>query len=189
VAVLPGDGRLLRCTLEGKAARVHDLAWPDTEPVRKVRLAVALSKPDALEAAVRMATEVGVSSFVVFPSARSVVRWQPGVEQEKLERLRRIVREAAEVAFRTVLPPVAWAARLEDVLCPEWWALSESEDAARTWPAIGAAPTLLLGPEGGWAPQEAALLAGRSLSLGPCVMRVATAAAVGSATMVNFPGP
>lgn len=189
LAVLPGDGRLFRCVLEGNVAKVGQVARPESEPARKVRLAVALSKPDALESAVRMATEIGVSSFVVFPAARSVVRWQPGKEQEKLDRLRRIVREAAEVAFRMILPTVEWAERLESVLEGEWWALSESEDAAPDWPEIGPTPTLLLGPEGGWAPHEAAILAERSLSLGPRVLRVATAAAVGSAAVLGAPGP
>lgn len=187
LALLPGDGRLLRCTLQGDDAELVATERPASEPARRVRLAVALSKPDALEAALRMATEVGAASYVLFPSARSVVRWSPQQVESKLERLRRIVREAAEVAYRTRLPEVSLASGLESVLEGEWWALSESESAPASWPPLGPAPTVLVGPEGGWSPEESQKLQGRELSLGPRVLRVPTAAAVGVAAVLSAP--
>lgn len=178
-ALLPGNGRLLRCELVGLQARLIETARPQTESRRRLTIALALSKPDALESAVRMGSEIGVAHFVLFPSARSVVNWNARQQVEKLERLRRIAREGSEVAFRMVVPTIVAMDSLGEVVNAgvEWWALSEQESAPIGVPTLGDAPTLLVGPEGGWAPHEVEVLAGRAFSLGPRVLRVATAVA------------
>lgn len=178
-ALLPGDGRLLRCSLDGLEARVLETAWPKTESPRRLTIALALCKPEAIESAVRMGTEIGVAGFVLFPSSRSVVRWTGGRQEEKVERLRRIAREASEVAYRTVVPDITTVESLQSVTdsVTAWWALSELEGAPVGLPDLGETATLIVGPEGGWAPHEAELLAERSFSLGPRVLRVATAVA------------
>lgn len=178
-ALLPGDGRLLRCELDGLEARVLKTTQPQTESMRRLTVALALSKPDALESAVRMGTEIGVARFVLFPSARSVVRWEPRQQADKLERMRRIAREASEVAYRMVVPEISALGSLEEAMVSHepWWALSEQESAPVGMPQLGDAPALLFGPEGGWAPHEVEQIAGRAISLGPRVMRVSTAVA------------
>jgi 16S rRNA (uracil1498-N3)-methyltransferase len=190
IAILPGDGRLLVCVLDGHDAAVQQTVYPETESHRQVTLCLALPKPEKLEEAIRMASEMGVQRFVVFPSERSVVRWDEGKRENRLKRLRIIAREAAEVSFRTHLPTVAFASNLKMVLdaYPDAFALSEAEGVPRPLrPQKSLA--LIIGPEGGWAPRERDLLAGREVTLGPRVLRVDTAAAAAAALALLGPEP
>lgn len=181
VALLPNDGRLFRCTLQGRGCVPLSIESPGTEtPVRLV-LALALSKPDALESSVRMATEIGTAAFVLFPSDRSVVKWTPDKLTAKVERLSKIAREAAEVSYRTRLPEFHTADSLASVLKtkPEALVLSESESDKRPLVAQDAGSLMLVvGPEGGWSPREAAAIGDRAVTLGSRVLRVDTAVAV-----------
>lgn len=189
VAVLPGDGRLVRCRLDGKAVVPLETLRPATEPTRRVVLALALPKPEKLEESVRMATEIGAAGFIVFPSERSVVRWAPDKLGAKIDRLARIAREAAEVAFRTRLPSIEAADSLAAVLArwPDAQVLSESEGLPRHLEPR-AETILVVGPEGGWAPRETALIGDRAVTLGPRVLRVDTAVAVAAALALVEPG-
>lgn len=178
IAVLPGDGSLLRCRLDGRRARVEGLEYPPTEPPRAVTLALGIPKPDKLEAAVRMGTELGAAAFVLFPAERTVVAWDERKRADRLRRLEAIAREAAEVAFRTRLPSMTHLGSLAEVLerFPEALVLSEREDVERPFSPGPGPCTLVVGPEGGWAPREVALIGDRAVTLGPRVLRVDTAA-------------
>lgn len=178
IAVLPNDGRLVRCRLQGRGADPVETLRPDTESPVDLTLALALPKPEKLEESVRMATELGVRKFVVFPSDRTVVKWDADKTANKLARLERIAREAAEVSFRTKLPLFEKRSSLVDVLkeWPEAIVMSESETAPRSR-LIGSSLVLVVGPEGGWSPKEVAAIGDRAISLGPRVFRVDTAVA------------
>jgi 16S rRNA (uracil1498-N3)-methyltransferase len=182
VGVLPGDGRLLRCRLDGRSAVVEQTHLPQTESETAVSLALGLPKPDKLEESVRMATELGVVEILVFPSARSVVRWDAEKVRGKVERLRKIAREACEVSFRTRLPSIRAVLGLSEALdAPSVAVLSEGEGLKTTlaeWLThAGPGPRLVIGPEGGWAPDEVAMIGERAVTLGPRVLRVDTAVA------------
>lgn len=180
VAVLPGDGRIVRCQLRGRSASPMETTVLDTEPKRPVTLVQALPKPEKLEEVVRMGSELGVARFVLFASERSVVRWDAAKRAARQRRLEAIAREACEVAFRARLPSFAWAVGLAEALTPGAIVLSEGETLSRTLrAALPAAPdpvALVVGPEGGWAPREVALIGDRAVTLGPRVLRVDTAA-------------
>jgi 16S rRNA (uracil1498-N3)-methyltransferase len=178
IAVLPDDGSLWVARVEGSAVRLESQHFPKTEASRQVVLALGLPRFEKLEESVRMGTELGAAGFVVFPAARSVVKWEPAKFEAKLERLRAIAREAAEVAFRTRLPFIRTAKGLGDVMQdPDALALSEYEHVARPVPRGAQGLTLVIGPEGGWSPSEIALIGDRALTLGPRVLRVDTAVA------------
>lgn len=185
IAVLPGDGRLLRCRIEGRAAHVVEVHRPATESARRVTLAQALPKGDKLDDVIRLATEMGVAGFVLFPSERSVVRWDAKKLDERLRRLAAIAREASEVSFRTRVPTFEASGSLAEVLAarPEAVVLSEAEGVGRHLleRIDGPDVTLVIGPEGGWAPREVAKIGDRATTLGPRVLRVDTAAAAACA--------
>ncbi len=177
VALLPGDGRLLRCVLDGRNACPIETHLPESEATRKVTVALGLPKPEKLEESVRMATELGVAGFVLFQAERSVVRWDPDKLANRIRRLETIAREAAEVAFRTMMPTFTVLMTLAQVLetYPEALVFNESESAEDKWPTMGGSVTIVIGPEGGWTPKENKIIGNRSVSLGARVLRVDTA--------------
>lgn len=188
IAILPGDGRLIRARLDGRQAAPFETSFPHTEPSLRLTLALALTKPDALEASVRMASEIGAQKFALFPSDRTVVRWEENKRGHKIGRLRKIAREAAEVSFRTILPTVEWLGSLREALESngEVLVLSESESTlARLQPPVGETLTLVIGPEGGWSPNETKLIGDRARTLGPRVLRAETAVAVSCGLVLN----
>ena len=181
ILVLPGDGRAFRCELRGDVAIALSQETIDTEARYHLTLAQAFPKADKLDEVVRMGTELGVARFLIFPSDRSIVRWDAGKLQDRLRRLRTIAREAAEVCFRTRLPEIMPLGSQAELLKlePDAIVLSEFEGISgclrERLPADRA--TLVIGPEGGWAPREVVLIGDRAVSLGPRVLRVDTAAA------------
>ncbi|MCX7799820.1 MAG: 16S rRNA (uracil(1498)-N(3))-methyltransferase [Fimbriimonadales bacterium] len=185
IAVLPGDGSLLRCRLEGRQAVPLAVEHPATEPLHHLTLAQALPKPDKLDAVIRMGTEVGVSEFVVFPAERSLARWEGQKVEDRLRRLRTIAREACEQCYRTRVPKVRWAPGLREVLelLPNAIVLSEVEGVSRPLPLDPLPEAIVIGPEGGWAPREVVWIADRAATLGPRVLRVDTAA-VAAASLI-----
>ena len=184
VAILPGDGRLVRCELDGIICRPLDTVWPQTESKLRLTVALGLPRPENLEESIRMATEIGAADFVVFLADRSVVRWDKELATKKFERLSHIVREAAEVSFRTVLPNIEWRDSLKKVLMdwPEAVVMSETEGIQEChFSESRVAETIVIGPEGGWSPREVEMIGARAVSLGPRVFRVDTAVAAACA--------
>lgn len=77
------------------------------EPRTKLTLYVALMRPERFEWALQKGTELGVSCFVPLICERSVISDADAVGERRLERWRRIVREAAEQSRRGKLPRLA----------------------------------------------------------------------------------
>jgi 16S rRNA (uracil1498-N3)-methyltransferase len=186
IAVLPNNGSLIRCELGSHTATPLQVYQPETEPKLLVTLAQALPKGDKLDEIVRACTEIGVSRFVLFPSDRTVVRWDEKKTRDRLHRLETIAREAAEVSFRTKLPIIELANDLADVLKKEPWAivLSEVEGLSEALRPKGEAMTIVVGPEGGWAGRELTLIGDRGVTLGPRVLRVDHAGAAAAAILL-----
>lgn len=178
VAILPGDGRLIRCRMEGRSVAPLEVYHPQTESSVRLTLALAYPKPDKLDESLRMATEMGVSEFILFPSRRSVVKWDEEKLKAKQRRWEAIIREAAEVSFRTHLPSLGFVKDLPSLLAafPHAQVLSEVEGVPKTF-AAAESPCLVVGPEGGWDPREVAEIGDRAITLGPRVLRVDTAVA------------
>ncbi|MFI5387031.1 MAG: RsmE family RNA methyltransferase [Fimbriimonadales bacterium] len=186
IAVLPNDGSLIRCELGPRCARPLEVVHPETEPALFLTLAQALPKGDKLDQIIRACTEIGVSRFVLFPSDRTIVRWDEKKTRDRLHRLGVIAREAAEVCFRTKLPIVEVAEGLAAVLTaePEAVVLSEAEGAGGALIAKAKAMTIVVGPEGGWAERELKLIGTRGVTLGPRVLRVDHAGAAAAAILL-----
>jgi 16S rRNA (uracil1498-N3)-methyltransferase len=178
VAILPNDGSIIRCEYLGKAVAPLERTLLQTESLTKVTLIQALPKMEKLETIVRMCTELGVSNFVLFPSDRTVVRWEPKKLKDRIHRLETIIKESAEVSCRGILPTITYIQNLDAVLSqyPNAAALSEYENVTKHLNLNGSSCEIIVGPEGGWAPREVSKVADRSVTLGPRVLRVETAA-------------
>ena len=130
----------------------------------------ALVKGDKPELIVQKLTELGVDRIVPFRAERSVVRWDDAKAAKAVDRLRAVARAAAMQCHRPRLPVVDDVADLA-ALVAEGAALADRAGA----PPSLEVPFVLVGPEGGWSAEEAAL-PGPRVALGANVLRAETAA-------------
>jgi 16S rRNA (uracil1498-N3)-methyltransferase len=191
-----GAGSVARCVVEGTArdglqARVVDRR--QVAPAQpSVTVIQALPKSERSELAVELATEAGADALVAWQAARCVARWD-GVRAEKgLRRWRAVARAAAQQSRRAYIPSVdgvlstaALTRRIDDEVASGGTvlALHESADGPLTDLHVAQAKsvTLVVGPEGGIAPDELTGFAAAgaiAVRLGPTVLRTSTAAAV-----------
>jgi 16S rRNA (uracil1498-N3)-methyltransferase len=175
------------------------------EPGWRVTLVAALPKGSGFDEVVRQATELGVAQIWPVLSERTVL--QPNTN--RLDRWRRIAREAAEQAERATIPAI-----IEPLSWPEAIAAAESTHPRYLCVARRSVPHLLhclqahppidpngsivlaIGPEGGWTPAEvtqAEQAHWQLVSLGPQVLRAVTAplaalAVIAAASEIVNPG-
>ncbi len=162
---------------------------PASIPEEGVRITLyqGLPKGEKLDFILQKGTELGASAIVPFAARRTVVRIPPDQREERLERWRRIVREASRQSGRASVPEVWLAADLDEVLRtahhPVKLLLWEEErerglkEVLARLPAPGSV-AVLIGPEGGFTAEEAsrAQVAGFvPVTLGRRILRTETA--------------
>lgn len=182
-----GDGHdYPACWIEGgrKAARVAVLGQQrvDRESPLRITLAQAICRGEKMDLVLQKAVELGVHTVQVLHSTRSEVKLDGERLARRMEHWRQVIVSACEQCGRAVLPelhppqPLAtWmrtaAEGLRLHLDPEATASLASLPAAD-------AVTLVVGPEGGFAPEEVERLGANGstgLRLGPRVLRTETA--------------
>jgi 16S rRNA (uracil1498-N3)-methyltransferase len=142
-------------------------------------------KRDATDLVVQKATELGVSALVPVITART------NAARVNVGRLTAIAIEAAEQSERLTVPEIRMPAPLADILAawPPGRRLAAALERAGPSPIPSPAGGLLVGPEGGFAPQELDALRRASfmapISLGPRVLRAETAAIAGLALLLG----
>ncbi len=160
-----------------------------------VTLYLALIKFDRFEWAVEKATELGVARIVPVEASRSEQGLFAGA-QKRVERWRRIAREASEQSRRLREPEVGFAVRLTEALragaTHRIW-LDEQPGAKPLLqafsPRAGDSAALLIGPEGGWTDAERQQFEAAgwvAASLGPTVLRAETAACAALAVLAQM---
>jgi 16S rRNA (uracil1498-N3)-methyltransferase len=191
-----GAGGLARCEVEragrdGLYARVLG-RWcvPPARPA--VTVVQALPKSDRSELAIELATEAGADALVAWQAARCVASWEGARVDKGLRRWRAVARSAARQSRRAHIPPVegvlstaALIQRVRDEVASGSVVLALHESATDPLADIHVAQAnsvlLVVGPEGGIAPDEIAALSDAGavgVRLGPQVLRTSTAAAV-----------
>jgi len=148
-----------------------------------VTLVQALAKGDRDELAIQASTELGVDSVIPWSATRSVSRWDGPKVAKGRERWATIVREAAKQSIRAWVPEVGQLATTKSVaaLAVDQRVLVLEPDARTplTSLALDERPlVLVVGPEGGIAPEELALLEAQGaelVRLGTTVLRTSTA--------------
>lgn len=174
-----GAGRHRPCRLAPSGGVVvvgEVVAEPAPRPALTV--AMALTKGERAEVAVQKLTELGADRIVLMAAARSVAHWEGERAERRLDRLRRIAREAAMQSRRVFLPQVEGVLAFASVAAWPGAALAELGGSA---PSLDR-PTLLVGPEGGWSDDELATPLPR-VTLGPHVLRAETAAMAAAAIL------
>ncbi len=173
IGVMPNDGTMWICRIDGKLGVPIVQHRPDTEPELFITVAQALPKGDKLDDIIKSCTEIGASRFVLFTGARSVVKWDEKKVVEKMRRIQALARESAELAFRMRIPTIEFRSNLNEILTKESGviALSEQESVTATIKAGGRSVCIVVGPEGGWAPREVEAMKDFAVTLGPRVLR------------------
>ncbi len=150
----------------------------------QVHLLMAVFKFDRFEWAIEKATELGVARITPVIARRTDAHLAAAAGK-RVERWRRIVREAAEQSRRAQPPEVSDPAKLVGVLAAEPGGrivLAESEQGTTLKQALASAiepVALAIGPEGGWTNDELKRFAESgwiSASLGATILRAETAA-------------
>ncbi len=190
MVLFDGGGREVPAVIESVQrdrvlVRLGEALSPLRESVLRIRLAQAISARERMDYTIVKAVELGVEALAPVAARRSVVRLDEDRAGKRLAHWQSLVVSACEQCGRNRLPSV------EPVLPLAQWLASlpagGEELRLLLHPGPGqrlrelhpaAAVTLLVGPEGGFAPDEvaAALAAGfLSVCLGPRILRTETA--------------
>jgi 16S rRNA (uracil1498-N3)-methyltransferase len=171
-----------RTTPEARLESVGPIVLMAT-PEREIAVGLAVGKGDRPEWAVQKLTELGVDAIVFLETARGVVRPKTGAAAHRKDRLVRVAREAAMQSRRLRLPTIAGPLPLADALTTMPQPVALAEPGA---PPLGAEPaSVLVGPEGGFAPEELGL-SPRHVGLPGFVLRTETAAVAAGALLAAW---
>ena len=176
------------------AVELHAQGPSVIEPRLDPRLfvACAVTKGSKPEVVVQKLTELGVDGVTLLSTRRSVPRWGETRAGAALDRLRRIAREAAAQSRRARLPEVDGVRPVTELRGRAGLVVADptGDELARVATPPGGEWVLVVGPEGGFDPEEVAALGspGR-LRLGPHVLRAETAALVGAAVLTTRRAP
>jgi 16S rRNA (uracil1498-N3)-methyltransferase len=182
------DAILERVDKRGAAARVLRFVPVERESSLAVTLAQGIVANDAMDSAIRRATELGVTSMQPLVTARSAPLPSGERGDKRLAHWRQVAIAGCEQCGRNRIPEVAPPQPFADWLGGwegEGIVLLPGAMQSVTTIARSAAPfALLIGPEGGFDAREAAAAQAKpfqALGLGPRVLRSETAAAAGLA--------
>lgn len=199
------DGRPWLAEVAGEDNRIlavkKHTPLPSTEPRLAVTLFQGIPKADKMDWIVQKATELGVFRIVPVMMERCVVRLSPDDCGKKLDRWRKISREAGKQSGRCLLPELSAPVTVEQLLAredlPEVNAVPWEEaehfgplalhSAHRGIASLG----ILIGPEGGITPDEIDRLKQRGflpMTLGKRILRTETAGIASIAAFLSLYG-
>ncbi|MBA2873533.1 16S rRNA (uracil(1498)-N(3))-methyltransferase [Thermaerobacillus caldiproteolyticus] len=179
-------------TNENVIVRIIQWIEEQTELPIQIYIAQGLPKGDKLELVIQKGTELGAFSFIPFTAARSVVKWDAKKADKKLERWRKIAKEAAEQSHRARIPDIYAPMSIHELIqfaaTVDYKLVAYEEEAKKGEHAAlanilrqmkqGQSLLALFGPEGGVSEQEMVLLKENGFlpcSLGPRILRTETA--------------
>ena len=202
-------GRVWRAVISGvsgDAVRFTLVSEVEAEPALPVTLLLSIFKFDRMEWVIEKATELGAERFIPMTARRSEKHLTQAAPA-RVERWRRVAREAAKQSRRSDVPVVEdvallkSAARVRAAHPGLSLLLAEQERTTTLYAAMQTAlqqPTmekppvnLAVGPEGGWTAEEEALFAAegwQAVSLGPRILRAETAGITAMAVIAAMLG-
>jgi 16S rRNA (uracil1498-N3)-methyltransferase len=192
--------------ISGDAVQFTLLSEVKAEPALPVTLLLSIFKFDRMEWIIEKATELGAERFIPVTARRSekhLVQAAPA----RVERWRRVAREAAKQSRRSDVPAVEGVVSLKSAMHIRAaqpglnLLLAEQERSNTLYAAMQAAVNqlgmerpavnLAVGPEGGWTAEEEALFAAegwQAVSLGPRILRAETAGITAMAVVAAMLG-
>ena len=180
--------RILEITEEEVWAQIEDTDEMGTEFSHKVYLFQGLPKSDKMELIIQKTVELGVYTVIPVAMKNCVVKLDDKKAKSKVTRWQAIAESAAKQSKRSLIPEVkmpmsykeavAYAKELDVKLVPY-----ENEHGMAGTKAVmeqikkGESIAVFIGPEGGFAPEEIALVQDEMqlISLGKRILRTETA--------------
>jgi len=189
VLLFDGLGQVCRCRIERLDRRSAEAvvleSWSEGEGVLPLRLLQGVPKGERMEMVLQKGTELGISAFTPVVTSRSIGRVDAAREEKRQLRWQRIISEATRQSRRPLLPrldptlPLAEAlAATRETLRLILWEGESRPLAAVLPPQAPESVALLVGPEGGFSADEAALARQHgfvAVGLGPRILRSETA--------------
>ncbi|WP_226583152.1 16S rRNA (uracil(1498)-N(3))-methyltransferase [Halobacillus litoralis] len=196
IAIHPKEGPAL-CTItsmDNECVICTITQWIDEQrelPVH-VTIVAGLGKGDKLEQVVQKGTELGASAFIPYQADRSVAKWDNKKAPKKVQRLKKIAKEASEQSERTIVPEVLGLHSLQELLsvknsydlCLFAYADEARKEGHQSLRKAlddvqsGGSVLVVFGPEGGFSEREVNELMDQgflSVRLGPRILRMETA--------------
>lgn len=165
------------------------------EPLLEVVLAFGIIKAPRIEILFEKCTEMGVTAFQPLVTSRTVPQWEDG--EKKLDRFNKIIVSAMKQSMRSVAPQIHSLLDLPDFLTTITnydhalvaWEEARHQLRERLTTRRVRRLVLVIGPEGGFTPEEIALMTKvgiRPFSLGLRRLRAETAAVAALANVYNL---
>lgn len=152
------------------------------ELIPNVTLLIPILKEQKMDYILQKATELGVSCFIPVVMERSVVKAEEK-EQKKLERWKKIVKEASEQSLRNTIPTIENIVKLKDLELDGLKLICSTAEKENTIKRVFQNKkicdkmNILIGPEGGLSEIEETILKSKGfipVTLGTRIMRVET---------------
>jgi 16S rRNA (uracil1498-N3)-methyltransferase len=196
ILVADGTGREYLAELQeiGKEtvkAFIKESRQGKNEPPLDVYLIQGLPKGEKFDLIVQKGTEIGIKKIIPVNMERTIVQITKDKAEKRRERWQRIAGEAAKQCRRSIIPQVDSATELGHALnsIPSGTVIIVPWESECTRGIKGllndlnniSSVAILIGPEGGIAPEEVALAekyGAQTVSLGPRILRTETAGLV-----------
>lgn len=168
------------CELSDNKANVNRNLKENNELDVDITVILSLIKNDKIDFALQKLTELGIKRIVPYKAYRSVVK--EGKGNNKLDRFKKIVREASEQSHRNIIPEICDYADINDLGKYKselnLIAYEKNDDIENDFKGYKSI-TLIIGPEGGFDIEEVNKIIDmgyKPISLGKRILRAETAA-------------
>lgn len=194
VQIFDGEGHACDATIHaiyGKRVDISVLRTCPAQPPSALRiiLAQAMSSSEKMDWVVQKATELGVDEIQPVQTQRSIAKLSSERAEKRAEHWRGVVIAACEQSGRNNLTQVhapadfsQWLANFKTSPGNNFILLPDGATTLHSQPRPQGPVTLLIGPEGGFSPDEALMSKQAGfipILLGPRVLRTETAALAG----------
>jgi 16S rRNA (uracil1498-N3)-methyltransferase len=178
------EGTLDEVSRQRVSARLGGAIAARLESPLHIVLGLPPLKGDRMETAIQKATELGVAEVWPVVTVRTDTVARPALQGTRQDRWEKVASGAAEQCGRAVVPTVAPAMTLDDLLATRFFGLRLLFEAIPHPRPLAGFPKpssvlLLVGPPGGWDDHEFSRLSAGGFeptSLGPRILRTETAA-------------
>lgn len=192
------DGALASLAKHAVTAEIGQKRNVDRESLLPLTLAQAIARGEKMDWILQKATELGVARIVPVVTDRTEVKLDAERAERRMVHWRGVLAGACEQCGRNRLPDLEppqamdrWLATLGDGPALRLALLPEGDVTLRQFPQMENGAILAVGPEGGFTPNDVALLtqAGfHGLRLGPRILRTETAGIAALAALQAIAG-